>query len=81
MTDRLMTGTAYLQVRKDWGSTCRVVRATQNSPSVLADGCIVVKVRISVPAKAWEPLTIELPVEVPAEKVVRPTLEVEDADG
>lgn len=75
MTDRTLTGTAYLQVKKDWGYTCRIIKATQNQPGVVSDGCVVVKIKLSIPDKAWKPLEIEGVVEVPETAVTQPSAE------
>jgi hypothetical protein len=71
-------GTTYLQVRRDGAQRLKVVRATQNRPEAVAPGCVVVKIRLRIPAAAFAPLTPEAVVTVP-ENLVQP-VEVEPVE-
>lgn len=57
-----ITATAYIQIRKNniWG---KAVRMTQNYPSVIEPGCIVVKVKFTVPNDWYQIpfVTVSLP--------------------
>lgn len=84
MTEPLIAD-AYLQVEKatfygaGWKDTARVQRCTQNKPEVVLPGCIVVKVRLRIPAEAWGPFEPEAVIDVPAELIQHPiTVTAED---
>ncbi|MCZ9884113.1 hypothetical protein [Arthrobacter sp. B2a2-09] len=67
----------YLQLRRTegvWNRPLRVIKSTQRKPAVLEPGCVVVKVRIRVPAAAFEPLTPEAVVTVP-ESLIQHTVQ------
>lgn len=75
---------AYLQIKRDrfhgsWSVEARVMRVTQNAPTVVEPGCIVVKVRLRIPHEAWLPFAPEAVVEVPPDMVQHP-ITVEAAD-
>lgn len=82
-----LEATAYLQVKKgqfpgDWRTAARVQRVTQERPGKVAAGCIVVKIRLRIPAEAWEPFRPEAVIDVPADLVQHPVEVVaEDAGG
>jgi hypothetical protein len=69
---------AYLQVegRAPGHTNYRhraAVRAVTNSPpEIVKPGCIVIKLRIRIPAEAWEPFAPEAVIDVPADLVQRP---------
>lgn len=70
-------GTAYLQVRPGrYPTDLRVIKATQRRPDVVEADCVVVKVRLRIPAKAFDPLQPEAVVTVPEDLVQHP-VEVE----
>lgn len=75
----------YVQIRaKRYSYSGRIseivpVRVTKKKPTVVAEGCVVVKVRIRIPAAAFEPLQPEAIVDVPLDLVQRP-VEVEAGD-
>lgn len=56
MTTVWREGTAYLQVRLHGGWQLRIVKATQKQPAVIEADCVVVKVRIRIPQRAFAPL-------------------------
>lgn len=77
--------TAYLQIAPHaprpyggyWGSSeASIMRCTNGKPETPLPGCIVVKVRIRVPKEAWEPISPEAVIDIPAELIQRP-VEVE----
>lgn len=85
MTSQPKEATAYLQVSRHpsrpWGPESRVVKSTQKRPEIVEPGCIVVKVRLRIPAEAWEPFQPEAIIDVPAELVRHPIdVTAEDAD-
>lgn len=51
-----------------------VVRCTSKAPDPPLPGVVVVKVRIRVPAEAWEPITPEAVIDVPLDLVQRPVV-------
>lgn len=69
---------AYLQIRgaDTWRREPRVMKSTQKRPEIVEPGCVVVKVRVRIPASAFEPLQPEAVVTVPEDLVQRP-VEVE----
>ena len=75
---------AYLQVKKSrfygsWHTEARVMRCTQNKPDIVEPGCIVVKVRLRLPAEAWGPFEPEAVIDVPADLIQHP-IQVEAVD-
>jgi hypothetical protein len=79
-TNKWREGIGYLQVqpgRLPW--ELKVVRVTQRRPSVVDADSVVIKVKLRVPVKAFEPLQPEAVVTVPEELVQHP-VEVEAAD-
>lgn len=76
---------AYLQVRdgsRKWESDATVLAVTNTEPRVIAPGCIVVKVTLTIPAEAWQPIAPEAVVDVPLEMVRRPVdVVVQNAGG
>lgn len=83
MSGSTREATAYLQLepgapsaygKSGWQlrDCATVVRCTNSKPAEPIPGCIVVKVKIRVPREAWEPLSPEAIIEVPAELVQRP---------
>ncbi|GIH07472.1 hypothetical protein Rhe02_55390 [Rhizocola hellebori] len=65
-------GVAYLQVRPHSFHQLRVVKATQRPPEIVESGCVVVKVRLRIPDRAFAPLQPEATVTVPEELVQHP---------
>lgn len=65
-----LSGVGYLQIRRDprYRAEVRVVKATQKPPEQLEPGCVLVKVRLSVPAEVFSPYETE--IAVPARRVV-----------
>jgi hypothetical protein len=82
MTGRVVETTTYLHIGKDrrtW-SLRGIVRKHSNSrPDEPAAGCVVVKLRLRIPAEAFEPLAPEAVIDVPADLIQRP-IEVEAGD-
>ena len=80
MSGRTISTTAYVQVARDerrsWRDEGVVRNVTNRRPATVLPGCIVVKVRIRIPAAAWEPLQPEAVIDVPADLVQHP-VEVE----
>ena len=79
--------TTYLQVRlvrslSYTASEAKVVKATQRRPEFVEPGCVVVKVKLRLPAEAWNPFQPEAVIDVPADLIQQP-IEViaEDASG
>lgn len=79
--------TAYLQIAphapRAYGTyysygEASVMRCTNKRPAEPLPGCIVVKVKIRVPAAAWGPIAPEVVVDIPASLVQHP-VEVEAA--
>ena len=86
MSADFIEGDAYLVVRKQrdpllWkGSSARILRVRQalaNRPAKVEKDEIVVKVRLRIPAAAFEPLQPEAVVTVPVDLVQRAVAEVE----
>ena len=78
---RIREGTTYLQVRAGRGYfSLDVVKATQRKPTVIAPGCVVVKVQLRIPDKAFRPLEPTAVVTVP-EQLVQHPVEVEAVDA
>ncbi|TDP97670.1 hypothetical protein [Labedaea rhizosphaerae] len=77
MSDRV--GEVYLQVAEHhmYGGELKVVRSTQKRPAVLEPGCILVKIKLSIPRAAWKPFEPEAIVTVPAELTEQAPVEVE----
>ena len=83
--------TVYLQLQPgppgpgrqyDVGNKARVAQASSRPPMKPQPGCIVIKLRIRVPAAAWHPITPEAVIDVPAELIQHPiSVEAVDADG
>lgn len=71
-------GDVFLQVRPDprYSNELRAVKSTQREPDVVEPGCVVVKIRLRLPAAAFLPLQPEAVVTVPEELVHHP-VEVE----
>lgn len=57
-------GTAYLQVRKHTWNQCRVVKSTQHKPTTVEPGCVVVKIKVSIPSTAFDPIEAQVKFEV-----------------
>lgn len=80
MSTQWREGVAYLQVRPGrYPYELRVAKATQRRPDVVEADCVVVKVKLRVPDKAFEPLQPEAVVTVPEDLVQQP-VEVEAVD-
>jgi hypothetical protein len=73
-------GHTYLQVRLTPGAQLRVVKATQRNPQVVDHGCVVVKIRLRIPQRAFAPLEPEAVVTVP-DHFVQHAVEAEAADA
>ena len=80
--------TAYLQVRlvrslSYAASEARVVKLTQKKPEQVEPGCIVVKIKLRIPTEGWDPFEPEAVIDVPADLVQHPIVEVgiEDPEG
>lgn len=71
-----VSGSTYDRDRNEWDGKGIVRNVTNNRPDTVLPGCIVVKVRLRVPAAGWEPFTPEAVIDVPADLVQRP-VEVE----
>lgn len=77
--------TCYVQIKaKRYSYSQRIgeivpVRVTKRKPGAVAEGCIVVKVRVRIPDAAFEPLQPEAVIDVPLDLVQRP-IEVEASD-
>ena len=74
--------TAYLQVRLDKrrtmsASEAKVVKITQAKPDQAAPGCIVVKVKLRIPAEGWDAFEPSAVIDVPADLVGQPGKPVE----
>lgn len=66
-------GSVYLTVRRGRGLfTLEVVKSTQRRPTAVPANCVVVKVQLRVPNKAFEPLQPEATVTVPEDLVQHP---------
>lgn len=74
-------GTAYLQVRPraGWGYGLDVVKVTRRKPKVVQPDCVVVKIELRMPDRAFRPLEPSAVVTVPEELVQHP-VEVEAVD-
>lgn len=69
--DRKLEGTCYLVVRKGrYYGQLRVDKATGGKPRVTQEGSVVVKLKMTIPAAAFEPLEPSVVVDVPAEMLV-----------
>ena len=69
-----LTATAYLQIKRDWGSRAKVTRVTQNMPSIIDPDAFVVRLQISVPSEAFvPPLAV---VGIPPEAIQHPPVEI-----
>jgi hypothetical protein len=80
MSTQWREGVAYLQVRPGrYPSELRVIKATQRRPDVVEAECVVVKVKLRIPAKAFDPLQPEAVITVPEDLVQHP-VEVEAVD-
>jgi len=88
LVGKTRTATCYLQVEgkppghSSWdnGTEARVRRMTQDSPDTVLPGCIVVKIRVRIPAKAWEPFSPSAVIDVP-EELVQHIVQVEAVDA
>lgn len=76
-------GVAYLQVRPGrYAYDLRVMKATQRRPEVVEADCVVVKVKLRIPRRAFDPLQSEAVVTVPEDLVQRPVeVQAVDPDG
>ena len=64
------TATTYLQIQKGrYTYEAKVVNATQRKPSVLAPDCILVKIKVRVPAAAFDPFEPSAEVIIPADLI------------
>jgi len=72
-------GTVYLQMRPHGGWQLRVMKATQRPPSTVDADCVVVKMRVRIPDRAFLPLQPEAVVTVP-EELVQHLIQVEAVD-
>lgn len=80
--DQNLTGTAYLQVVPDTYMRCKVVRATQRRPNVSDPESVIVKIKLSIPREAFDPLEPDTEIVVPVSNVQHPVIvEAEDAHG
>lgn len=81
MNDRIREGNIYLVLSQGrYSFDLRVDKATNKKPRATPEGSIVVKVKLRVPNKAFEPIAPEVVVTVPEELVQHP-IEVEAADA
>lgn len=69
--DTKKIGTCYLEVRPGrYYNELRIVKATSKKPRVTTEGSVLVKLAISIPGAAFEPLAPSVVVDVPAEMLV-----------
>ena len=92
MSDETVTATAYLVVqgkRRSWAvngkypiDSARVTAARQSAPDKLPADAIVMKVKVQLPKRAFEPLEPEALIVVPEELVQHVvTVEAEKPEG
>lgn len=71
--NQLREGVAYLQVRPSRGMwSLDVVKATQRKPRTVAPDCVVVKIELRIPNRAFLPLAPSAVVTVPEDLVQHP---------
>lgn len=82
MSEKKIEATAYLQVRaterrgpKRRATEVRITRATQNMPAITDPDVRLVRVRLSLPPEAFDPLGIM--IDVPEGAVIVPEIEGE----
>jgi hypothetical protein len=79
MSEKTLTAVAYLQVRataldtNDKATQARIVASTQGVPRITDPDVRMVKVRLRLPASAFDP--IRAVIDVPAEAVEVPVIE------
>lgn len=73
------SGYVYLTIKPHpyYTNDLVVVKSTQNMPGSVPADAIVIKVRVSVPKKAFGPLLPTAVVEIPESAVIHPTVSVE----
>lgn len=79
-SDQTREGTVYLVLKPGRGAfELRVDKATNQKPRSTPEGSIVMKAKIKIPRKAFEPLAPEAVITVPEEMVQHP-ISVEAVD-